>query len=272
MDTVSQAQPIERPGVLANLYANPSTARTQATLSSAFQSTLVPSLAYEDAHFEVYGQTFPKEEVGGDLVDLVAAGNDVIAYVADASGHGLSAAVLVGMVKTAVRYGLNLGQDLSEILAGLNHVLPTVKEPDMFATFAGLRFDWSDEVEFTTAGHVPLLQYRSSQSEIIRHSIPQFPLGLFDDPGYVCGRARYEAGDVFLLVTDGIVEASDRQETQFGFARLEQILRELEGRPLPEIFDAALEAVTQHGAQHDDQTMLLVRALSIGRPELTRLM
>ena len=54
----------------------------------------------------------PKDDVGGDLADLVEDGRDVTAYVADVSGHGLRAGVLMGMIKTAVRYGLLLGQPL----------------------------------------------------------------------------------------------------------------------------------------------------------------
>jgi serine phosphatase RsbU (regulator of sigma subunit) len=93
----------------------------------------------------------------------------------------------------------------------------------------------------------------------------QFPLGLFEGFGYVSGRVRYEVGDMFVLVTDGVVEAADEQGTQFGFGRLEQLLRDLAERPLSEIFEAALAAVTRHGTQHDDQTLLLVRALASGR-------
>jgi len=161
-----------------------------------------------------------------------------------------------------VRYGLQLGQALPVLLDGLNRVLPAVKEPGMYATLAGLRFDGSDEAEYISAGHVPLLQYRWRQRDIVRCSLPQFPLGMFEGSGYVSGRVRYEPGDVFMLVTDGIVEAADRHEAEFGFERLEQILWDLAERPLSEIFDAALAAVTRHGTQHDDQTLLLVRALA----------
>jgi sigma-B regulation protein RsbU (phosphoserine phosphatase) len=235
-------------------------------LARAIQNTLVPLLTYEDTNVEAYGQTIPREDLGGDLVDLVTAGRDIIAYVADVSGHGLPAAVLMGMVKTAVRYGLHLGQVLPVLLDGLNRLLPAVKEPNMYATLAGLRFDGSNEVEYITAGHVPLLQYRRRQRDIVRCcSEAQFPLGLFEDAGYVSGRVRYEAGDMFVLVTDGILEAADEQGAPFGFERLEQILCDLAGRPLSEIFEAVLAAVTLHGTQQDDQTLLLVRALASGR-------
>jgi serine phosphatase RsbU (regulator of sigma subunit) len=259
-----QAMPSERPIVFSGLCDAPVKAGKE--LGRAIQDMLVPAVAYEDKHVEVYGQTIPKEGLGGDLVDLVAAGHDIITYVADVSGHGLTAAVLMGMLKTAVRYGLNVGQAFPALLDGLNRVLPAVKEPNMYATFAGLRFDGSNEVEYITAGHVPLLQYRRRQRDIVRcHSIPQFPLGLFEDADYMSRRVRYEVGDVFALVTDGVVEATNEQESQFGFERLEQILCDSAERPLSEIFEAALGSVTRHGKQQDDQTLLLVRALTSGR-------
>ena len=264
MDNMLQTMPIQVPGAFAGLCDAPVKARSGLVLARAIQNTLVPSVAYKDAHVEAYGQTIPREDFGGDLVDLVAAGRDIIAYVADVSGHGLPAGVLMGMVKTAVRYGLHLGQNLPVLLDSLNRVLPGVKEPNMYATLAGLRFDGSNEAEYITAGHVPLLQYRRRQRDVVRCSMAQFPLGLFEAAGYVSKRARYEAGDVFVLVTDGVVEAADGQGGEFGFERLEQILCDLAGRPLSEIFEAAFAAVTRHGARQDDQTLLLVRALAPG--------
>ena len=264
MNSMLQAMPIQGPSVLADLIDAPVKAQEELGLARAIQNTLVPSVTYKDMHVEAYGQTIPREEFGGDLVDLVAAGSDIIAYVADVSGHGLPAGVLMVMVKTAVRYGLHLGQALPVLLDGLNRVLPAVKEPNMFATFAGLRFDGSNEAEYISAGHVPLLQYRRRHKDIVRCSIAQFPLGLLEGVAYVSGRVQYEAGDVFVLVTDGVVEAAaaDGREGEFGFQRLEQILCDLAGRPLSQILDEALAAVARHGTQEDDQTLLLVRALA----------
>jgi serine phosphatase RsbU (regulator of sigma subunit) len=271
VSSLLQAMPSETPIAFADLFDAPVKSRKEPGLAIAIQNTLVPSIAYEDKRIEVYGQTIPKEDLGGDLVDLVTAGHDIIAYVADVSGHGLRSAVLMGMVKTAVRYGLHLGQALPMLLDGLNRVLPAVKESNMYATLAGLRFDGSNEAEYITAGHVPLLQYRHRQRDIVCcRSTAQFPLGLFEDAGYMSRRVRYEVGDVFVLVTDGVVEATDEHEGQFGLERLEQILCDSAERPLSEIFEAALAAVTRHGIQQDDQTLLLVRALTSGRQAQSR--
>jgi serine phosphatase RsbU (regulator of sigma subunit) len=256
----SKAIPVPGVNTLAGFGDESGKVRRERGLARAIQNTLAPAVVYQDLLVEAYGRTIPREDAGGDLVDLVAVGGDIFACVADISGHGLSAAVLMGMVKTAVRYGLQLGQSLPELLAGLNRVLPAVKEPSMYATLAGLRFHGSNEAEYITAGHLPLLQYRRRQRDVVRCSITQFPMGLFEGVSYVSERVRFEAGDVFALATDGLVEVTGEGDVEFGFERLEEILCDLAGLPLSEMFDAALGAVARHGGQQDDQTLLLVRA------------
>ena len=231
-------------------------------LAAVIQKTLVPSIAHRDATVEAYGRTIPREIVGGDLLDLVVAEHSVMAYVADVSGHGFRAGVLMGMVKTAVRYGLAVRQSLPALLESMNLVLPTVKESSMYATFAGLRFSRSREVEYIAAGHVPLLHYRHRHREVVRRSMSQFPLGMFEDAGYASCRIPYEPGDVFALFTDGLVETLDAEERQFGLERMEDILRDRAVHPTSEIFQATLAAVMRHGEQHDDRTLLVVRALA----------
>lgn len=239
------------------------------SLDSDIQNTLVPALTYQAGDLEAYGQSLPKDDVGGDLVDLMAEGGDVIAYVADVSGHGLRAGVLMGMIKTAVRYGLLLHQPLAKLLQDINCVLPSIKDPNMFATLAALRFVDSNlmasEVEYTSAGHVPLLHYRSRTRDIVRYCKSEFPLGLFANATYASQRIRYETGDIFALVTDGVVDVGEDRDADLGFERLAQILRQHPERPLSEIVELIFTDLARHRMQDDDQTILLVRAVK--RPD-----
>jgi serine phosphatase RsbU (regulator of sigma subunit) len=203
------------------------------------------------------------DEMGGDLVDLVTDGQDVVAYVVDVSGHGFRAGVLMGMIKTAMRYGLLLGQPLAKLFGDLNCVLPAVKEPNMFATLAALRFDGSNEAEYISAGHVPLLQYRQRGREVVRHGMSQFPLGMFARASYVSRRIRYQAEDIFAMVTDGVVEVGADPDAESGLQRLGQILQNVARRPLPAIVDAMQAEARRHGAQQDDQTVLLLKARGV---------
>lgn len=262
----SMAPAFSIPGIetFASFGNPPVQPRKAPWLCTDIQDTLVPPITYQSARVEAHGQSIPMDDVGGDLVDLVADEENVIAYVADVSGHGLRAGVLMGMTKTAVRYGLMLGQPLAKLLDDINSVLPAVKQPNMFATLAALRFDCSNEVEYISAGHVPLLHYRKRNADVVRYSMSQFPLGLFARTGYASMRIPCEAGDIFALVTDGVVEIGEDQDADFGFERLAQILRDHPQRPLSDIVEAVQAEVNRYGAPQDDQTVLLVRAVGDG--------
>jgi stage II sporulation SpoE-like protein len=80
--------------------------QTELSFAHAIQKTLVPPLSYRGLGLEALGHTVPSTKIGGDLVDLVADGENVFAYLADVSGHGISAGILMGMVKTAIRQAL----------------------------------------------------------------------------------------------------------------------------------------------------------------------
>jgi serine phosphatase RsbU (regulator of sigma subunit) len=233
---------------------------TELALAHRLQKTLVPTFSYRGTAVEAYGRTIPSAEVGGDLVDLVADPQQgVFAYLADVSGHGIPAGVLMGMVKSSVRQGLLARFSMPALLDSVNAVLPTVKEPDMFVTFAALRFDTSNIAEFTLAGHPPLLHFSQSARRVSRRAMIQYPLGLMPAGGYVSEQAQFGPGDIFALVTDGLIETLNQEDEEFGLQRLEHLLLQNSARPLPEIFDALIAAISAFGPQNDDRTVLLVR-------------
>jgi serine phosphatase RsbU (regulator of sigma subunit) len=236
---------------------------TELALAHRLQKTLVPTFSYRGTAVEAYGRTIPSTEVGGDLVDLVADPQQgVFAYLADVSGHGIPAGVLMGMVKSSVRQGLLARFSMPALLDSVNAVLPSVKEPDMFVTFAALRFDTSDIAEFTLAGHPPLLHFSQSAQRVSRRSMIQYPLGLMSAGGYLSEYVQFGPGDIFALVTDGLIETLNQKDEEFGLQRLEHLLLQNAARPLPEIFDSLIAAVSTFGPQKDDRTVLLVRILT----------
>lgn len=240
--------------------------RNPDSLGSQMQSTLVPPLSYSGARLEAHGRSLPKDDVGGDLMDLVVSGEDVAAYVADVSGHGFRAGVLMGMVKTAVRYGLLLGQPLVKLLEDLNRVLPAVKEPNMYATFAALRFTGNYQAEYVSAGHVPLLHFQCSTRGVVRHCVPQLPLGLVATDGYSSVKLSYEPGDIFALVTDGVLERGDDLDPDLGLDRIAKLLRNNADAPLSDVAELIYADLATCGRQHDDQTVLLLKAREENAP------
>jgi serine phosphatase RsbU (regulator of sigma subunit) len=235
--------------------------QTELALAHGIQATLVPTLSLQVDRFEVYGKSIPSTEMGGDLIDAVERDGTLLAYVADISGHGLAAGQLMGMLKTAVRVSLQFRQEPVAVLESADRVLPSVKEANMYATLALLYFDGSSEVEYSLAGHPPILHYCAPTGNIAWLAMEQFPLGLIPGGRYTSQRVTYSPQDLFLMMTDGISEVPNASDEEFGFDRLEALLRNNAGQPLPQLWELIMGEVNRHGVQQDDQTLLILRVV-----------
>ena len=236
--------------------------QTELALAHGIQATLVPTLSFQVDRFEVYGKSIPSTEMGGDLIDAVESDGTLLAYVADISGHGLAAGQLMGMLKTAIRVALQFRQEPVAVLESADRVLPAVKEANMYATLALLYFDGSSEAEYSLAGHPPILHYRAPTGDIARLAMEQFPLGLIPGGRYSSRRVSYSPRDLFLMMTDGISEVPNASDEEFGLDRLELLLRNNAGQPLPQLWELIMGEVKRHGVQQDDQTLLLLRVIT----------
>ena len=239
-------------------------AEAELALAHRLQRVLVPPVAFRNSRVEICGRSIPSDQVGGDLVDVVASEDGVLAYLIDVSGHGIPAGTLMGAAKAAMRCAASRG--LGEALDTVNRVLPSVKEPAMYATLAAIRFGAADpgveyDAEYTLAGHLPILHYRAAAGAIEPLTLQQFPLGFFDDTRYETRRVGCAPGDLFALFSDGIVEAANARDEQFGVDRVAAQLAASPSKPLEEILEAVLAAAAAHGASDDDRSILVIRVL-----------
>jgi serine phosphatase RsbU (regulator of sigma subunit) len=236
-------------------------------LAHGIQKTLVPPIALRTPQFELYGRSDPSDKVGGDLVDAVQLDDgSTVAYLADIAGHGLQAGILMGMVKIAARTALldtcsiEPRTVLPSLMERLNRVLPGVKEPQMYATFAGFRLNPDGSVFYALAAHPPILHYRA-HADVEHISAEQFPLGLLPVTGFSSASTTMASSDLLIAVTDGILEACDKSEDEFGLDRLQKLIAKHAADSLPALADAILSAARAFGEQTDDQTLLLIRRL-----------
>src|SRR5580704_6667583 len=243
--------------------------QTELSLAHGIQAILVPTVSFQNARFELYGKSIPSAEMGGDLIDVIESDGGLVAYVADISGHGLPAGQLMGMLKTAMRLAVQLRQMPVAALESVDRVLPDLKEREMYATLALLRFDGSREAEYALAGHLPILHYRHGSRDTARLSMEQLPLGLIPGGSYASKRVIYSPRDLFLMVTDGITEVANARDEEFGLTRLQELVTQHATRALPEIWDLIMREVRQYGLQQDDQSLLLLRVLDPAIPLAT---
>ncbi|MGA8528177.1 MAG: PP2C family protein-serine/threonine phosphatase [Acidobacteriaceae bacterium] len=243
--------------------------RNQLELAHGIQKTLVPPIAMRTERFEVYGISEPSDKVGGDLVDAVLLpGGDIIAYVADIAGHGLSAGILMGMLKTAARTALlDAGEgpasaSLPALLEKLNQVLPQVKEPQMYATLTAFRLNADGSAWYAMAASPPVLHWSAERQERRLVLEEQYPLGLLPVSGFTSQAMETVAGDLVVVATDGVLEVCNRQEEEFGIERVEKAIETEARSPLARMAERILRDARAFGPQVDDQTLLLIRRVT----------
>src|SRR6266568_2140730 len=233
-------------------------AHTEIRLAAEIHRSLVPELSFRTSKFEFFGASFPSGTVGGDLVDVIAANGRWFAYVADVSGHGVPAGVLMSMTKGAVRMWEASRAHDSALLSDMNKALLT---PNTFVTFAYAAWDGSPDLAFSSAGHVPLLHYRASAGRIEECSVSNLPLGILPDQDFTSSTLRFECGDILAIVSDGFTETFDSKGREFGMAGIQEIIQSARNNELREISAELRARVREYGEQRDDQTILLVRRL-----------
>jgi hypothetical protein len=130
-------------------------------LATEVHQVLVPAITVRIGDFEFYGRSLPSGEVGGDLMDLAGSAENWVAYVADASRHGVPPGVVMGMEKSAARLLLRSGDDATHLATRLNEVLYPLKKPDMFVTFC-LIARTKEGLLAGLAGHPPIFHFSAS--------------------------------------------------------------------------------------------------------------
>lgn len=232
----------------------------EVNLAGEIHRGLAPAIERRLGAFEFGGRSQASGQIGGDLLDVVEAEGGWIAYIADVSGHGVAAGVLMGVVKSAVRTWLAARGGREEgILPGLNRVLLELLPAESYVTLAALILGPDGGLQYAAAGHPPLLHFHAANGEVTRHGADNFPLGLIGGATFATTPIHCAEGDVLAIFTDGLVEIFDRQRGEFGLEGLSASLRASARLPLPQAAEAITAAARAFGAQTDDQTVLLLR-------------
>src|SRR6267143_6693271 len=229
-------------------------------LAAEIHHVIVPQIEMKLGEFEFYGRSVPSSEVGGDLIDVAGSEENWVAYLADVSGHGVAPGVVMGMVKSAARMLLSSGDDSRYLMPRLNEVLYPLKKPDMFATFCFVARS-GDGLRVGLAGHPAILRFSARTGEITLLDGPNMPLGILPAGDFATSEVATEAGDLFAMYTDGLIEEANQAGEEFGMGRFQAELQKRGKEPLDAIYRSLQESVARHGAQFDDQSVLLVRQL-----------
>lgn len=215
------------------------------------------------AGIKLHAELIPAKMVGGDFYDFVWIDDDRLGLVvADVSGKGIPAALLMAKAMTMIRDYLGATRDPEKALAQANEELAEDNDAAMFVTaFAAIYDRRRRELVYSNAGHNEPYVLRAGQIHALGKA-KSVPLGAqpgmrFDNAG-----ARLALGDVLFLYTDGVIEAMDLDYQEYGEQRLRQFLVKHVDRPMPELTRACIDSVrtfARGAEQSDDITVLVMR-------------
>ncbi len=228
------------------------------------QQQLLPRETPRLEDLELHGRVVPARDVGGDYFDfLPVSPGRVGVVVADVSGKGVPAALLVAGIQASVRALSGAETSPADLQTRVNQILYRSSGSSRYATFLlGFYETASKTFCYSNAGHHPPLRVRGGQAEPLE-SVSGFPIGMFDATAYDVNHVRLEPGDLLAMYTDGLVETPNRDEEEFGEDRLCRLLCEHGGSPLERISAAVLGELAEWRGDldaHDDATLVLVRA------------
>ncbi len=217
----------------------------------------------ERSDIEVCGFMEPAEKVGGDFFDVFFVDEHTLFFcVGDVSGHGVPAALFMARTIGLLRILAASGLAPDRLLSDINQRLCDGNETNLFVTlFCGFLDLRSGLLRYSNGGHCAPLVAQGGKAGFL--PIPKGPLiGAFNEAQYLAFERCLLPGEVFYCYTDGVTEAQNAHEEEFGDERCAQVLASLDSLPLPEMLDrirSHLAGFCDSDRLDDDCTMLSVR-------------
>ena len=212
---------------------------------------------------DVAARQVPARLVGGDFYEYLVDADTLWFIVADVSGKGMAAALMMAMAQALFRAFATLRLRLDEVVARLNREVAGDNERGMFVTALAGRLDLTTgRMELVNAGHnLPYLLRRDGTVDLVtaRNALA---LGVIDDVTFPITELVLEPGDGLFLYTDGVCDAIDSSGAAFGTARLEHHLRAVAGQQADGMVESvfqAVEAFAGNAPQEDDITVAVIR-------------
>ena len=232
------------------------------SIAREVQQQLLPLSTPTVQGLELTGVCIPAIGVGGDYFDFLQLSDRLVGLVvADISGKGIPAALLMAGLQAAVRSLTRPEVAPAELNRRLNEILYHSSAASRYATmFLGFYDAETRSLNYSNAGHHPPLLL--SNGSVTQLDAGGMPIGMFLDTGYRESSHRLSPGDLLILFTDGVIEQPNAQGDEFGEERLIELLKSRHEQAVEQIVGDILEALNgwSGGAEaHDDVTLVLAR-------------
>ncbi|HXZ81599.1 MAG TPA: PP2C family protein-serine/threonine phosphatase [Terriglobales bacterium] len=235
-------------------------------IARQLQLSILPSGVPQASKLRVAASYLPMTSVAGDFYQFLPMDDHHTGFlVADVSGHGVPAALIASMIKTAMHSIDGCAQQPAEVLRRLSTVLFS----DLRGQFVSVAYLWIDSesktATYSAAGHPPLLLWRAVDHDLLRIESNGLLLGVVPEVEFPQRSLQLAAGDRILLYTDGVTEPENEAGEAFGDQRLEQVIRENQSGSAAELSEHLVTEIRSWQSasvnQQDDITLVVIDVL-----------
>jgi sigma-B regulation protein RsbU (phosphoserine phosphatase) len=230
------------------------------------QVSILPRRVPEYGDFDLWGQTIPMDQVGGDFYDFIPLTDKILGLaIADVSGHGLPAALQVRDIYMGLRMGLARDLKIVRTVERMNQIIHRSTLTSRFVSMFYGELELSGIFIYVNAGHPPPFLL-SADGEVKFLEEGGAVLGPVGDATYERGFVRLAPGDMIVMYTDGLIEAAPPgglgdEAAEYGIDRMIELARSLRGKPAREVVESLLADVERFSGDtppNDDRTVLVV--------------
>jgi len=234
-------------------------------IARRIQSSTLPQSVPTLAGLEIVARYAPMSAVAGDFYDFLSVDEKRVGIlVADVTGHGVPAALIASMLKVAFASQAAQAHDPARVLTGLNGAL-CGKSEEHFVTAAYLFVDLEKSLlRYSAAGHPPLMLASRAAGKVREIEENGLMLGMFPEAAYSSVEIRVSPGDRCLLYTDGVFEAKNVEQEEFGKPRCKEFLETQRDIPAARFANALIDSIARFSghnsgrAQEDDITLIVL--------------
>ncbi|MBL8017263.1 MAG: SpoIIE family protein phosphatase [Ignavibacteria bacterium] len=248
---------------LQSVYIDKKRMDKELEMARVIQRRLMPQEIPYVHGLDIYGESRPCYEVAGDYYDIINndEGNTFM-VIADVSGKGAGAAMIMANLQASIRVGLEITEDFEVFISRINnHVYKNTSSSEFITFFIGAWVAGSNNFHYINAGHNPPVMI-DKDGNVSTLDATGLILGVLPDQKYERKVIKVEEGSVIAIYTDGLEEAMNPKEEIFGQKRIIQCLMELRHHSAKEIVkkiqDSAIE-FCEGKPLHDDLTMIVIK-------------
>ena len=239
---------------------------SELSVAGEIQKSMLPRSIPRLAGYEFSATMLPAKSVGGDFFDFIPLGDNLLGIaVGDVSDKGVPAALFMAMVRSLLRAEAHPGRSVQEVLRSVNSHLLDMNDKEMFVTVVfGVLNAITRQFQYVRAGHeIPFFFDGQGSAQRLPKAKGQ-ALGVLEEIALDEQTIELTRGSMLLLCSDGITDAPNRQNVNFGYDGLVGAVGRMDNPSASVVCDQLIKAVREHQAgsmQYDDMTVVVMQAI-----------